>query len=49
MTESTGIRNVVKNSDTGNGAVYSLDGRRVDGNVLKSGIYVKNGKKVFVK
>ena len=49
MTESTGIRNVVKNSDTGNGAVYSLDGRRVSTTNMKSGLYIVGGKKIVVK
>ena len=31
------------------GAVYSLDGRRVKGSALRPGIYIKNGKKFIVK
>lgn len=32
-----------------NDAVYSLDGRRVNGKDLKAGIYIRNGKKFVVK
>jgi hypothetical protein len=29
--------------------VYDLNGRKVSGNNLKPGVYVKNGKKVVIK
>ena len=42
----TGITNIyIDDSDE---PVYDLQGRRVSG-VLKSGIYIKNGKKVYIK
>ena len=28
--------------------IYTLDGRATDGNNLKKGVYIKNGKKFFV-
>mgnify|MGYP006873071397 CR=1 FL=1 len=28
---------------------YDLQGRKVEGKTLKSGIYIKNGKKVYIK
>ena len=30
-------------------SVYDLNGRRVDENTLKPGIYIKSGKKVVIK
>ena len=45
--ETTAIRQLRKaNADS---RIYDLNGRAVNGNNLKPGIYVKNGKKVVVK
>ena len=45
--ETTAIRQLRKaNAES---PVYDLNGRAVNGNNLKSGIYVKNGKKIVVK
>ena len=46
-TELTGIMELIKpNVDL---PVYDLNGRAVDENALKSGVYIKNGKKVIIK
>jgi hypothetical protein len=34
---------------TADGEVYDLSGRKMNTRSLKSGVYVKNGKKVIVK
>lgn len=49
--EDTGIRPVVSTIETSqDGALYDLLGRRVyDENSLKSGIYIKGGKKIAIK
>jgi hypothetical protein len=45
--ETTAIRQLRKaNAES---PVYDLNGRAVNGNNLKPGIYVKNGKKVVIK
>lgn len=50
---ATGIKNVynVDMRDAGNDAIYTLDGRRVNGDVgsLGKGIYIINRKKVVIK
>lgn len=47
---STGIRSVKQNDEeTTHDAVYDLSGRRVNKDALHPGIYIKNGKKYFVK
>ena len=33
----------------GRSAWYSLDGRKLDGKPTKSGVYIREGKKVIVK
>ena len=43
----TGIRNIRKNG-MNDGKIYTLDGKRVE-MPLKEGIYIKNGKKFYVK
>ena len=55
-SESTGIREIYTDpapspSPTGVGrsAWYSLDGRKLDGKPTKSGVYIREGKKVIVK
>ena len=35
--------------DALDGPVYDLQGRKIEGKTLKSGIYIKNGKKVYIK
>jgi hypothetical protein len=45
--EATGIEKV-KNIDVNNGAIYNLQGVRVD-NPVKGGLYIQNGKKIVVK
>lgn len=46
--ETTGIDNANVNVNLNDNEVFDLQGRRMDGQ-LKSGIYVKNGKKFIVK
>ena len=55
-SESTGIREI--NTDpapspaptgVGRSAWYSLDGRKLDGKPTKSGVYIREGKKVVIK
>ena len=55
-SESTGIREIDTDpapspSPTGVGrsAWYSLDGRKLDGKPTKSGVYIREGKKVVIK
>ena len=43
----TGIRNIRKNG-MNDGKIYTLDGKRVE-IPLKEGLYIKNGKKFYVK
>ena len=45
--ETTGISNLTPTLSEGEGAVYNLNGQRVD--APKKGLYIKNGKKVIVK
>jgi len=47
--DTTGIEEIIKNADKGNGKVYSVDGKFVgdDTNGLGKGIYIINGKKVI--
>ena len=48
--EQTGITTTNYTNDTNSaGAWYTLDGRKLDGTPMKSGIYVNNGKKVIIK
>ena len=46
----TGISSIESQADTncGNDLLYDLSGRRI-AQPLRSGIYIRNGKKVFVK
>ena len=55
-SESTGIREIDTDpapspSPTGVGrsAWYTLDGRKLDGKPTKSGVYIRDGKKVVIK
>ena len=45
--ETTGIANIQHTSP--NTQIYDLNGRKVNENNLKPGMYVKNGKKFIVK
>lgn len=46
--EPTGIHSVTLDKETGNKAIYDLNGRRIQ-NVPFRGIYIQNGKKISVK
>ena len=46
--EPTGIHSVTLDKETGNKAIYDLNGRRIQ-NVPSRGIYIQNGKKLSVK
>lgn len=46
--EPTGIQSVTLDKETGNKAIYDLNGRRIQ-NVPSRGIYIQNGKKISVK
>lgn len=46
---NTGIANVRNEHLVENQGIYDLQGRRIQHSALKSGLYIINGKKVFVK
>lgn len=46
--EPTGIHSVTFDKETGNAAIYDLNGRRIT-EAMKKGVYIKNGKKISVK
>ena len=46
--EPTGIHSVTLDKETGNDAIYDLNGRRIT-EAMKKGVYIKNGKKISVK
>lgn len=46
--DATAIANILNNKNA-NSDTYSLDGRKVSNENLLPGIYVRNGKKIFVK
>lgn len=46
--EPTGIHSVTLDKETGNAAIYDLNGRRIQ-NVPSRGIYIQNGKKMIRK
>lgn len=46
--EPTGIHSVTLDKETGNQAIYDLNGRRIT-EAMKKGVYIKNGKKISVK
>ena len=46
--EPTGIHSVTLDKETGNVAIYDLNGRRIT-EAMKKGVYIKNGKKISVK
>ena len=43
--EPTGIHSVTLDEETGNKAIYDLNGRRIT-EAMKKGVYIKNGKKI---
>lgn len=46
--EPTGIHSVTLDKETGNDAIYDLNGRRIT-EAMKKGVYIKNGKKIRAK
>ena len=46
---TTGIQNLVSDSEVSHGVWYDLQGRRIDGKPIKKGVYILNGRKVVVK
>jgi hypothetical protein len=46
-SETTGVNELQVTNDES--PVYDLNGRRVDENTLKPGIYIKSGKKMVIK
>lgn len=46
--EPTGIHSVTLDKETGNKAIYDLNGRRIT-EAMKKGVYIKNGKKILRK
>lgn len=46
--EPTGIHSVTLDKETGNDAIYDLNGRRIT-EAMKKGVYIKNGKKISVR
>ena len=47
---STGIKGIADEKRVAGQHIYTLDGRRVNGDAaLRKGIYVKDGRKVVVK
>lgn len=47
--DATGIRLIENGELKKENSVYDLQGRRIDGSRMNSGIYIHNGRKVFVK
>lgn len=46
--EPTGIHSVTLDKETGNDAIYDLNGRRIT-EAMKKGVYIKNGKKISAR
>ena len=46
--EPTGIHSITLDKETGNAAIYDLNGRRIT-EAMKKGVYIKNGKKISAK
>lgn len=46
--EPTGIHSVTLDKETGNKAIYDLNGRRIT-EAMKKGVYIKNGKKISAR
>jgi len=48
--ETTGISSLTSEpSSNGEGSIYSLDGRRLNGKPAQKGVYIVNGKKMVIK
>ena len=47
--DATGITTIVSDEPTMTNAIYTLDGRRVEGNPTEKGVYIVNGKKIVIK
>ena len=50
--EATGIRQMQMTNDelpVYNSSVYDMNGRKINENSLKPGMYIKNGKKIIIK
>ena len=48
--QATGIISLTLDpSPKGKGGIYTLDGRRINGEPTQKGVYIKNGKKVIIK
>ncbi len=45
----TGIKNLTPALSEGEGAIYDLQGRRIDDSQLKPGIYIKNHRKILIR
>ena len=45
----TGITTIVSDEPTMTNAIYTLDGRRIEGNPTEKGVYIVKGKKVIIK
>ncbi|MCR4918677.1 MAG: hypothetical protein K5928_02520, partial [Prevotella sp.] len=46
--ESTSIEHLPMNSQQ-SASVYTLDGRRIEGQPAQKGVYIVNGKKIVIK
>ena len=49
VAQTLGIQKTELTSTPADEAVYTIDGRRVDGSSLKRGLYIVNGKKLVIK
>ena len=47
--DETGISLTPNSSPKGEGSIYSLDGRKLNGQPTRKGVYIKNGKKTVIK
>jgi hypothetical protein len=47
--DETGISLTPNPSPKGEGSIYSLDGRKLNGQPTRKGVYIKNGKKTVIK
>lgn len=49
LKEATGIKAIRQANNSHDDTVYDLNGRRVNGNALRPGIYIKGNKKVIIR
>ena len=47
--QTTGISTVLNKQEEDNQAIYDLSGRRVDSRNLRPGLYIRGGKKIFLR